>query len=117
MRLDLTGIKIDVTEAIRGFIEKKIKKLDKFFDENTICHVTFTDKSKGKQRVDIRIEYKSNTYLAETNTEDLYKGIDILIEKIEGQIRKDKTLTERQRRTGIPEMPVIENVEDLEDEE
>ena len=58
MKLDLTGLHIEVTDAIREFTEKKIKKLDKFFDENTICHVTFTDKSKGKQHLDIRIEYK-----------------------------------------------------------
>jgi len=102
MKLDLTGLRIEVTDAIRSFTEKKIKKLDKFFDENTICHVTFTDKSKGKQRVDMRIEYKSRTYLAEEYTDDLYSGIDSLVEKIEGQLRRDKAAAEKQRRTGIP---------------
>ena len=104
MKLDLTGIRIEVTDAIRNFTEKKIKKLDKFFDENTICHVTFTDKSKGKQRVDIRIEYRSRTYLAQENTDDLYSGIDALVEKIEGQLRRDKAAIAKQRVTGISVM-------------
>lgn len=112
MKLDLTGIHIEVTDAIKEFTEKKVKKLDKFFDENTICHVTFTDKSKGKQRLDIRIEYKSHTYLAETETDNLYTGIEVLISKIEGQIRKDKTIAEKSRKEGLPE---IESVEDEEE--
>ena len=92
MKLDLTGLRIEVTDAIRSFTEKKIKKLDKFFGEDTICHVTFTDKSKGKQRVDMRIEYKSRTYLAEENTDDLYSGIDALVEKIEGSVNSIKRI-------------------------
>ena len=52
MKLDLTGLRIEVTDAIRSFTEKKIKKLNKFFDEETICHVTFTDKSKGKHYIE-----------------------------------------------------------------
>lgn len=112
MKLDLTGLKIEVTDAIRSFTEKKIKKLDKFFDEDTICHVTFTNKSKGKQRVDMRIESKSRTYLAEENTDDLYSGIDALIEKIEGQLRRDKAANEKKRRTGIPETGEVVEDED-----
>ena len=98
MQLDLTGLRIEVTDAIREFTLKKIKKLDKFFDDDTICHVTFTDKSKGKQRLDIRIEYKSRTYLAEEETDNLYSGVEQLISKIEGQIRKDKSMAEKSRR-------------------
>jgi len=106
MKLDLTGLRIEVTDAIRSFTEKKIQKLNKYFDEGTICHVTFTDKSKGKHRVDIRIEYKSHTYLAEDNTDDLYSGIESLVSKIEGQIRRERTNDQKKRRTGIPEEEV-----------
>ena len=109
MKLDLTGIHIEVTDAIRDFTEKKIKKLDKFFDENTICHVTFTDKSKGKQSLDIRIEYKSRTYLAESDTDNLYSGIEQLVSKIEGQIRKDKAMAEKARKETIP---VVEEMDE-----
>lgn len=111
MKLDLTGLRIDVTDGIREFVERKVKKLDKFFDEDTICHVTFTDMVKGKQHVDIRIEYKSRTYLAEEDTNDLYYGIEELISKIEGQIRKDKAINEKRRRDTV-DMP-----QDMQEEE
>ncbi len=100
MELDLTGIHIEVTEAIREFTEKKVEKLAKFFDSETICHVTFTEKNKGKQHVDIRIEYKSHTYLAEGEFDDIYSGLDDLIEKIEEQIRKEKAIIQKKRREG-----------------
>lgn len=98
MQLDLTGLRIGVTDAYRDFTEKKIKKLDKFFDPDTICHVTFTDKSKGKHRLDIRIEHKSRTYLAEENCEDIYYGLEALVSKIEGQIRKEKSNVKKERK-------------------
>ena len=90
MKLDLTGLRIEVTDAIRDFVLKKIQKLDKFFDEDTLCHVTYTAPTKGKQHVDMRIEYKSHTYIAEDEVDDLYYGVESLISKIERQCRKVK---------------------------
>ena len=75
MKLDLTGRQIEITEGIHEFVERKIKKFDKFFDEDTIAHVTISAK-KEKQNMDIRIEHKSKTYIAEISTEDIYKGMD-----------------------------------------
>ena len=36
MKLDLTGLRIEVTDAIIEFVYKKIQKLNKFFDEDTL---------------------------------------------------------------------------------
>ncbi len=90
MKLDLTGLRIEVTDAIIEFVYKKIQKLNKFFDEDTLCHVTYTASTKGKQHVDMRIEYKSHTYIAEDDVDDLYYGVESLISKIERQCRKVK---------------------------
>ena len=102
MKLDLTGLHTEVTEAIREFTEKKVEKLSKFFDESTICHVTFSP-DKEEQHVDIRIEYKSATYLAKEDCEDLYYGIENAVEKIESQVRKAKSVIEKKRREGFPQ--------------
>ena len=90
MKLDLTGLRIEVTDAIIEFVYKKIQKLNKFFDEDTLCHVTYTASTKGKQHVDMRIEYKSHTYIAEDDVDDLYYGVESLISKIERQCGKVK---------------------------
>ncbi|MEG0872927.1 MAG: ribosome-associated translation inhibitor RaiA [Clostridia bacterium] len=117
MNLDITGLRIEVTEAIKSFTEKKIEKLSKFFEPSTICHVTFTAPVKGKQHVDMRIEYKSRTYIAEENSDDLYYAIEELISKIEGQIRRDKALAEKKRKETLPQESSTEDVEALLDEE
>ena len=117
MKLDLTGIRIEVTEAIREFVEKKVSKLEKFFEPDTICHVTFADVVRGKQKVDIRIEYKSHTYIAEDNVEDLYYGIEELISKIESQIKKNKDANEKKRKDTIAVPADVEDIENILDEE
>ena len=111
MKLDLTGRQIEITEGIKEFVERKIKKFDKFFDEDTIAHVTISAK-KEKQNMDIRIEHKSKTYMAEIETEDIYKGMDILAEKLLSQIRKEKTKMEKSRRENLDEE--LEETEDYE---
>lgn len=102
MKLDLTGLHIEITDAIKEFVEKKVEKLEKFFDESTICHVTFLAE-KEKQHVDIRIQYKNRSYIANENCEDLYFGLEKAVEKIEGQARKTKSIIEKKRREGTSE--------------
>lgn len=116
MKLDLTGIGIDVTDGIREYAEKKVKKLDKFFDDSTIAHVTFSAK-KEKQNVDIRIESKGKTFIAEEATHDVYAGIDLLIDKILGQIRKQKTMMLKNRTDSTLQMGATEEDLGIEDEE
>ncbi len=114
MKLDITGIGIDVTDGIREYATKKVAKLDKFFDNSTIAHVTFSAK-KEKQNVNIRIESKGKTYMAEENIHDVYAGIDLIIDKLLGQIRKQKTIKLNRRTASTVQMGVTE--EDLEAEE
>jgi len=100
MKLDLTGIHIEITDGIRDFVERKIVKLEKFFDDSIICHVTISIE-KDIQHVDIRIENKGKTYIANEDCEDLYAGLEDVIEKIEGQVRKSKSIIEKKRREGV----------------
>lgn len=111
MKLDLTGRQIEITEGIEEAVERKIARLEKFFDEDTIAHVTFSAK-KEKQKVDIRIEYKSKTYMAEVETTDVYRALDDVVEKLIGQIRKEKTKMEKVRRDGVDKEEVHQEIEE-----
>ena len=90
MKIDLTGDGVEITPAIREYVEKKSQKLEKFFEDDTILHVTYSA-NKGISDLDIRIEEKGVTYMAEEQNRDLYAGIDLGVDKILGQIRKQKT--------------------------
>lgn len=108
MVLDLTGKGIEITPAIREYAEKKVKKLDKFFENDTIVHVTFSAK-KENQEVDIRVEYKKKTFLAEEKTHDVYAGIDLAIDKLLGEIRKQKTKILKSRTESITNVEIEED--------
>lgn len=116
MKLDLNGVGIEVTEGMKEYTEKKIAKLDKFFDEDTIAHVTYEAK-KEKQYVDIRIESRGKTYMAEEPTHDVYAGIDLALDKILGQIRKQKTIMLNKRTEKNVDMGVTEDDLEIDDEE
>lgn len=110
MKLDLNGMGIEVTDGIKEYATKRVSKLDKFFDDDTVVHVTFSAK-KEKQFVSIRVESKGKTYMAEEPTHDVYAGIDLVMDKLQGQIRKQKTKMLNKRSEGNINMGVTE--EDL----
>ena len=114
MKVDLNGMGIEVTDGIKEYATKRVSKLDKFFDDDTVAHVTFSAK-KEKQYVSIRVEAKGKTYMAEEPTHDVYAGIDLVMDKLQGQIRKQKTKMLNKRTEGTVNMGVTE--EDLEHEE
>ena len=79
MKLDLTGIHIDVTEGIKDYVERKIERLSKFFTDDTLVHVTYSAK-KEKQHVDVRIEYKGHTYMCICNTTTSSAILSVLLD-------------------------------------
>lgn len=116
MKLDLNGVGIEVTEGIKEYATKRVNKLDKFFDDDTVAYVTFSAK-KEKQYVSIRVEAKGKTYMAEEPTHDVYAGIDLVMDKLQGQIRKQKTKMLNKRTETVVNMGVTEEDLNLEDEE
>lgn len=117
MKLDLTGVHIEITEGLTEFVERKVERLSKFFSEDTIIHVT-VETNKNRQSLSIRIEYNSHTYLADVETDDIYHSMDEAIEIIVGQIIKQKDRKEKSRYEGHANVETdldIENI--LEDEE
>lgn len=115
MKLDLTGIHIDITDGIRDYVERKIVRLEKFFDNETLVHVTYSAK-KEKQHVDVRIEYKGRTFMCDVDDESVYACVDKCIDLIEAQARKakEKELAKRMEKDPVAEalMRESENVEE-----
>lgn len=98
---NVRGENIEVTDAIRSYVEKKINKLDKYFvnsKSKVIAHVNlkvYPNKS-AKAEVTILLPYLS--LRAEEVSEDLYKSIDLVIDKLVRQIHKFNTRINRKSR-------------------
>ena len=99
MNIKITGKEIKATEAIKSYIEKKMPRIEKYFDEELVVNVTI-EVQKNEQIAEIHINIKGETYRAVTAHRDLYASIDKDIDILEGQIRKTKTKREKQIKEG-----------------
>src|SRR5699024_9894088 len=95
----------EVTDAIREHIEDKVAKLERYFNDvpNTHAHVNIKVRNNKRGKVEITIPMKDLTLRAEERHEDLYAAVDLIIDKLERQIRKHKTKINRKFREKNPE--------------
>ena len=92
MKMNIRGSKIKITSAINDYIENKIGKLDKYLERPDEITANVVVKVKGKdQTVEVTIPMKKLILRAEETHNDLYAAIDLVSEKLERQIRKNKT--------------------------
>ena len=92
MKFNIHGKKIDVTESIKSYIEEKIGRLDKYFENPDNVTATALIKLRGKDQV-VEVTINANKFIlrGEESHKDLYASIDKVSDKIERQIRKNKT--------------------------
>ena len=95
MNIKITGKDLKATEAINDYIERKMERIEKYFDEE--FDVNATIKTEGSEQVaELHVVVGGNTLRAVTAHRDLYASIDKDIDILEGQIRKMKTKKEKQ---------------------
>lgn len=94
MKIKITGKNIEVTNALRDVIEKKINKLDKYFYPDVEANVTLSVQ-KNNHIIEVTIPFDGVILRGEESTDDMYTSIDNVLEKLERQIRKHKTKLDR----------------------
>ena len=96
MKCKIRGEKIKITGAIQEYVESKLSKLDKYFkNENVDANILI--KVRGNEQIiEVTIPYDRYTLRSEEKRDDLYAAIDLVIDKLEGQIRKNKTKLKKQ---------------------
>ncbi|KIY21163.1 MULTISPECIES: ribosome hibernation-promoting factor, HPF/YfiA family [Mesobacillus] len=100
MNYNIRGENIEVTPAIREYVEKKVAKLERYFTESPNANVNVNLKvyPDKKSKVEITIPMKDLVLRAEETHEDMYAAIDLITDKLERQIRKHKTKVNRKFR-------------------
>ena len=92
MEIIIHGDKIKVTEAMKSYIEDKLGRLDKYLENSENVRANVIVKVKGHlQTMEITIPLKSFILRSEETQEDFYAAVDKTIDKLERQIRKNKT--------------------------
>ena len=96
MKLKVTGKELMITEALNDYVEKKLSRIEKYF-EDLEADVTLKTE-KNEQIAEMNIYANGEAYRAVTEDKDLYASIDKDIDILEGQIRKAKTKKEKMMR-------------------
>lgn len=111
MEFIIRGDKLKITDAMNDYIEEKLGKLDKYLKNSDDVRVNVIVKVKNhEQRVEITIPLKTYILRSEETKDDFYAAVDKAVDKLERQIRKNKTrMMSKQVKTNIDfDMSVIE---------
>lgn len=127
MNFSIRGQQIEVTEALKDYVDKKLSRLDKYFDAPPTSEGNVTlSVVRGLHAVEVTIPLTGVVLRAENRSDDMYASIDAVVDKLERQIRKHKTKLNRKFRQegslktlfveGTVSDPAVNGDEALDDE-
>ncbi|NLY45296.1 MAG: ribosome-associated translation inhibitor RaiA [Tissierella sp.] len=99
MIMKYAGKNMEVTNALREVTEKKLSKLDKYFQKDIEGNVTFSTQ-KNRKIIEVTINLPGTIIRAEESSDDMYASIDRAIDVLERQIRKYKTRLQKRYQNG-----------------
>ena len=104
MNLNVSGHHVDVTPAIRSYVQSKLERVRRHFDHVIDAHVILTV-DKLRQKAEVTLHVRGKDLHCESEEADLYAAIDLLADKLDRQVLryKEKNSTEQRaapRRNG-----------------
>lgn len=107
MKIEIIERNYDVGVRLRTLFEKKIEKLDRYFNDTAVARIVCA--SEGKRfKLELTIANKGNIYRSEAYGENMYENIDVVLPKIEKQIIKYYTKNRDKLKKGAMDMPNYE---------
>lgn len=89
MNIKITGRSIEVTDAMKDYIEKRLERLEKFEGKNTDVNVVCSVERED-QIAEIQINHDGEFLRVEERNADFYAAIDLALDRAERQLRKEK---------------------------
>lgn len=114
MKVTVLAKNIQLTPALKDTAQKKISKLERYFEPEVEARVTLSVQ-KSRQIVEVTIPFNGVILRGEESTDDMYKSIDLVEDKLERQIRKQRTKLSRKNSGGSLRYPAFKP-SDLKDE-
>ncbi len=105
MKFTFTEKKVQISDELREYAEKKIGKLDRFFKIESEAFITFGIE-RGRHKAEVTLNNNGIFYRVAEVTSDMYASIDSAVAAIESQIRKNKTRLAKRLRDGALEREV-----------
>jgi putative sigma-54 modulation protein len=109
MNLTISGHHLDVTPAIRDYVQSKLERITRHFDQvidiSVILALDDLPQKEKRQRAEINLNLAGKKIFVESCAQDLYAAIDTLIDKLDRQVMKYKTKVQTHNHQAIKHMP------------
>lgn len=115
MKYNIRGDKMVITDAIKDYTENKLSRLEKYFKDDEINANVLTRVRGNSQIVEVTIPTSKYVLRSEEENEDLYAAIDLVTDKLERQIRKNKTRLNRNNKESVKEFNFDYDVKEEDD--
>ncbi len=111
MQINLTGHHVDITPAMRSYVNEKLEKLARHFDGVGNVHVVLAVE-KMVQKAEAKLHLSGADLFAEAESENMYAAIDALADKLDRQVikHKEKRKDHRGRGKGFPLKDEVQDV-------
>ena len=108
MNLHMTGHHLEITPSIRDYVSTKMTRINRHFDHvidvNMILSV-----EKLRQKIDANVHLSGKDIFAESENDDMYAAIDLLIDKLDRQIVKHKEKIKNKHIAEAPKRIILES--------
>ena len=99
MQVNLTGHHVDITDALRAYVDEKIARLERHFDHVTNVHVILSVEKKN-QKAEATVHIAGADVFADAVRDDMYAAIDALVDKLDRQVLRHKEKLKSHRGNG-----------------
>lgn len=89
MQLNITGHHVDMTDSMKTYVETKMEKIERHFDNVTNVHVILSVEKQG-HKAEATIHVTGANIFAESKNDDMYAAIDAMVDKLDRQVKKHK---------------------------
>ena len=100
MQISLTGHHVDISDALRSYVNSKFERLERHFDHVTNVHVVLSVE-KLRQKAEASLHLNGADVFANCEEEDMYAAIDGLVDKIDRQVKKHKEKQTNHRNNSL----------------
>ena len=109
MNLTISGHHLEVTPAIRDYVQSKLERVTRHFDQVIDIAViltvdNLTEKEK-RQKAEINLRLPGKTINVASLSQDLYAAVDALVDKLDRQVKKYKSLVQDHNHQAIKHLP------------
>ena len=101
MEILIRGNKLEVTDSMKSYVKEKLSKLDKYLVDQKAKATILVKIHNYLQKIEVTIPLKTLILRAEEEQEDFYAAVDLVINKLERQIRKNKSKLQKREKIKL----------------